>query len=148
GVVRAHKSLSCKGLVVTTQWATHRRGNIASGTVAQTELSRGEWQPGTEYRDPFEVDTATWPPTYYARILHVSHTIQARAKLSWAKDPTVRVEFPVWATKSPENLAGTHNARKSLWGILLWPLALALLVIFGAILFILVPIVLAVGGGI
>lgn len=153
-VVRAEQSVNCKGLDVACVWATHGRGNIQRGEIDGKTLFSGSWDAGLEYRYPFELNTAAWPPTYYGTFLNVSQLVEARAKLPWSFDPTTSVEFPVVATTSPEDLAPVDNKRAGSSSIIGWVIAIILLIVFipllimalGMLMVILVPIAL-IGGG-
>ena len=112
-VVRCDKDTNCKGLVVSTRWSTHGRGNIASGEVDETTCFEGAWQAGQEYKYPFKLSSGSWPPTYYGTYLNVSHMVEARAKLAWATDPRAVVEFPLVASQSPDDLAPPSKKQSS-----------------------------------
>jgi hypothetical protein len=152
-VVRAEQNVSCKGLDVACVWATHGRGNVARGESESKTLFAGNWDAGLEYRYPFELQTAAWPPTYYGTYLNVSHLIEARAKLPWSFDPKASVEFPVVATTSPEDLTPVNN-KKGGSSFLGWVVGILLLIIFIPLLFValgmalvfILPIAL-IGGG-
>ena len=96
--------MQCKGLEVTSYWATHGRGNVETGDVDRQELFQGQWETGREYRYPFTVKTTTWPPTYYGTLLNVSHGVRVRARVPWSKDPTTQVEYALVANSPPEDL--------------------------------------------
>jgi SpoOM protein len=102
--VLCEKDVNCKGLVVQTRWSTHGRGNVDSATVDESIAFQGEWQAGQEYRYPFKLKAAEWPPTYYGTFVNVSHTVDARAKLAWAIDPKASAEFPVVVAASPTDV--------------------------------------------
>lgn len=152
-VVRAEQNVTCKGLDVACIWTTHGRGNIQRGETDGKTLFSGNWDAGLEYRYPFELNTAAWPPTYYGTFLNVSQLVEARAKLPWSFDPKASVEFPVVATNSPEDLKPVDNKRQgsSLIG---WVIGIVLLIVFIPLLIValgmafvfLVPIAL-IGGG-
>lgn len=142
-VVQSDKDIRCKGLTVTSYWTTHGRGNTARGDVELSKLFEGEWQSGKEYRYPFKLATANWPPTYYGTLLNVSHFVQAQAALPWASDPKALVEYTLYAVDSPADLAPTSNqVKKSGWlGWIFGPILLLLLAMFIPILlFLLIPI--------
>ncbi|MGN6547610.1 MAG: hypothetical protein ACTHK7_21335 [Aureliella sp.] len=148
-IVRAEKDVNCKGLVARCYWSTHGRGNIDSGEVDKQTLFEGTWQAGQEYRYPFKLNTATWPPTYYGTYVSVGHFVEARAKLSWATDPKATVEFPVAAATAPDDLKPTTAPAKAP-GVLGWVIGgiiiVAVLAAFGAILIFLLPIILLIAG--
>jgi len=141
--VKVEKQTNCKALEITTGWSTHGRGNVDRGEAATQEVFQGTWQAG-EYRYPFALATAAWPPTYYGRTLNVSHYVQAQAKVAWASDPKALSEIAVGATTSPADLAPSR--KHTSWGLLGWLIGLPLLVILGAMFFFLVPILL-IGAG-
>jgi hypothetical protein len=152
-VVRADQSVTCRGLEVTSRWATHGAGNIDRGEIDHATLFQGAWDEGQAYRYPFELDTAAWPPSYYGRLLNVSQFVEAHAKLSWATDPRATVEIPVVVTAAPESLTPVTKARPAslvgwMVGLVVGLLLLVpLLLLLGmAILFIL-PL-LAIGGAV
>jgi len=153
-VVRAEQAVNCKGLDVACIWATHGRGNVQRGEIDGKTLFSGSWDPGLEYRYPFELNTAAWPPTYYGTFLNVSQLVEARAKLPWSSDPQTSIEFPVVATAAPEDLAPIVNKRAGSTSIIGWIVGVILLIVFiiplimllGVLVLVLVPIGL-IGGG-
>jgi hypothetical protein len=142
-VVKSDKDTRCKGLVVTCYWSTHGRGNTARGDVETATLFDGEWQQGKEYRYPFKLATATWPPTYYGNMINVSHYVQAQAQMPWAVDPKTLQEFSLIATDSPPDLAPTSNVlvKRSWIGWIIAPILLIVLLLFVPFALILLPIV-------
>ena len=112
-IVRSEKDVNCKGLVVETRWSTHGQGNIDSGVAEETIAYQGTWQAGQEYKYPFKLKAADWPPTYYGTFINVSHSVEARAKLAWTTDPRASVEFPVVATSSPADLQPSRKQASS-----------------------------------
>ncbi len=145
-VVQVQKEVNCKSLTLGTAWVTHGRGNVDSGQVDSAEIFSGPWQAGQEYRYAFELATAGWPPTYYGTYLNVSHQVQARAKLAWAFDPKAEAEFPVSATKAPDDLMPTAKKSGCSLGIVGWILGGIFIAIFGVLFLFLVPVLLVVGG--
>ncbi len=139
-VVRCDKETSCKGLIVCSRWTTHGRGNVDSGTTEEQTVFQGAWQAGQEYKYPFELNCATWPPTYYGTYLNVSHNIEARAKLSWATDPKAIVEFPVVTSSSPADVQPSRKQSSSM-GMLGWVILSAIALIFLIAFWWLLPIV-------
>ena len=111
-IVRAEKPVNCKALVARCIWSTHGRGNVDMGVVDDSSLFEGTWQAGQEYRYPFKLNTAAWPPTYYGTYLNIGHYVNAQAKLSWATDPKAQVEFPVTAANAPDDLKPTTKPPK------------------------------------
>lgn len=148
-IVRVEKQVNCKGLVARCFWSTHGRGNIDTGEVDKQTLFDGTWQAGQEYRYPFKLNTAAWPPTYYGTYLNVGHYVEAKAKLSWATDPKAMVEFPVVATTAPEDLKPTTAPAQKM-NVIVWMIAVLVavlvLVAFSAVLVILLPIILLIAG--
>ncbi len=148
-LVKSETDVQCKTLELTCRWATHGRGNVAAGDVDQKNLYSGPWQTGQEYRYPFEIMTAKWPPTYYGNYINVSHYVTARAKLPWASDPTTEHEFRLAAKDSPDDLAPTVNVvNQSNWLLrsILIVIAIVVLALFVPFLLLLAPIVMVVGG--
>lgn len=142
-VVTTDKDVRCKGLTATCYWSTHGRGNVARGDVELVKLFDGEWQSGKEYRYPFKLATAAWPPTHYGNLLNVSHWVHAQASLPWTTDPKTMAEFVLLATEPPTDLAPTSNTvRKSGWlGWVFAPLILIVLLLFiPLLLLLLVPL--------
>ncbi len=138
-LVTSDKEVKCKALTVTSRWATHGQGNIAQGEVECKTLFQGSWQSGQEYRYPFSLATATWPPTYYGNYLNVSHFVAATADVPWSFDPKTSEEFQVTSTTTPEDLAPTDNkVKKTSWVV--WLIGL----VFGVILLVFVPFMLAI----
>lgn len=152
-VVRADQAVTCRGLDVTSCWATHGAGNVDRGEIDHVTLFQGPWDEGQEYRYPFEVDTAAWPPSYYGRLLNVGQFIEARAKLSWATDPKATVEIPVVVTAAPESLTPVTKSRPPslvgwIVGLVLGLLLLVpLLMLLGMAILFLLPLV-AIGGAV
>lgn len=153
-VVRAEQAVNCKGLDVACVWATHGRGNVQRGEIDGKTLYSGSWDPGMEYRYPFELNTAAWPPTYYGTYLNVVQMIEAQAKLPWAFDPKTSVEFPVIATTSPEDLTPVVNNRAGSSSMIAWVIGILVMIVFipllvmllGVVILFLVPLGL-IGGG-
>lgn len=149
-VVRSEKNVTCRALMVSTSWSTHGRGNVDRSTVEETEVFSGAWQAGQQYRYPFELSTASWPPTHYGNYLNVSHVVQAQAKLAWAFDPKASVEFVSWATQIPED--GQPQRAKGPTPLVLKligaTLGIVLLGVVGMMFLFLVPVLLIAGGGV
>jgi len=144
-VVRCDKETNCRGLIISTRWTTHGRGNIDSGTVEEETAFQGAWQSGQEYKYPFKLKCATWPPTHYGTYLNVSHNVEARAKLSWATDPKAVVEFPVVASSSPADVQPSRQQSSSM-SSLGWVILSAIGLIFLIAFWWLLPIVAIVMG--
>jgi hypothetical protein len=148
-VVHCDKDANCKGLEVSTVWATHGRGNIDSGAGELQVVFEGRWQAGQQYRYPFKLKTAVWPPTYYGTYINVSHNVRAKAKLAWATDPKTEFEFPVVAVQSPTDLAPTRAVatKPGIIGYLVIAFVSVILLLM-AYFFILLIIPIAIIGGI
>ncbi len=149
-MIDALAKVNCKALEVKCCWSTHGRGNVATGSVETATLFQGEWEEGKQYKYPFKLGTALWPPTYYGTYLNVSHFVEARAKIAWAIDPVGREEFTVIATESPVDLAPTNQTQnQSGWfaGIIGTVVAIVLLLSFGPLLLFLLPFA-AIGGAV
>lgn len=152
-IVRADQAVTCRGLDVTSSWATHGAGNVDRGEIDHATLFQGTWDEGQEYRYPFELDTAAWPPSYYGRLLNVGQFIEARAKLSWTTDPRATVEIPIVVTAAPESLTPVTKSRPpSLVGwivglVLGLVLLVPLLMLLGMAILFLLPLV-AIGGAV
>jgi hypothetical protein len=144
-VAIVEKDSTCKGLVVTSGWSTHGRGNVDRAELDSVTVFSGSWLAGQEYRYPFELRSASWPPTYYGTHLNVSHGVTAKAKLAWAFDPSARAEYAVIATSSPEDLAPERNAKPSSLAWVGWTVLALFVVFIGWMLLFLVPVLLVVG---
>lgn len=137
-LVQTEKDVNCKGLDVSSCWLTHGRGNVARGDAETQTLYQGPWNGGQEYRYPFKLTTAHWPPTYYGNYLNVGHYIEARAKLPWAIDPKAQEEFTVVASETPADLAPVNaRAKKSSW--VGWVVGATFV---GALLMLMIPVIL------
>ncbi len=152
-VVRADQAVTCRGLEVTSRWATHGAGNVDRGEIDHATLFQGTWDEGQEYRYPFELDTAAWPPSYYGRLLNVGQFVEARAKLSWATDPKATVEIPIVVVAPPESLTPVTKARPPslvgwMVGLVLGLLLLVpLLLLLGMMVLFILPLI-AIGGAV
>ncbi len=145
-VVQCERDTNCKALEVSTNWATHGRGNIDQGISQTATVFGGLWQAGQEYRYPFQLKSAEWPPTYYGNILNVSHSVRARAKISWAVDPKVEKEFTVATSNSPDDGLPTRAAEKGVGNLIGWIFAAIIFSLFAFFLVWFVPIILLVVG--
>ena len=145
-IVRCDKDTNCKGLIVSTRWSTHGRGNIDSGTAEEQTCFEGAWQAGQDYKYPFKLHAATWPPTYYGTYLNVSHMVEARAKLAWATDPKAVVEFPLVANQSPDDLSPVRKQASSGMNYFIMGLLALVALIFLVFMWWLIPIALIVIG--
>ncbi|MEO8498616.1 MAG: hypothetical protein ABI614_26435 [Planctomycetota bacterium] len=150
-IVTTTAPVKCNALEVTTRWSTHGMGNIDQGDVDACVAFEGEWDADREYRYPFTLKTAAWPPTYYGNFLNVGHYVQARAKVSWSSDPKVQIEFPVAAASAPEDLKPTEPLTAKRNSLIGWIIGIVLLLIFlplfGMLFVFLIPI-LAIGGAV
>ena len=147
-IVSCDKDVNCKGLTVATRWSTHGKGNIDSGVSEQTVAFQGAWQAGKEYKYPFKLKVADWPPTYYGTFINVSHSVDARAKLAWATDPRAIAEFPVVVATSP---ADVQPSRKQVSGGCGWIgiiFFVAIVAMFAVAFWWLIPIVAIVVAGV
>ena len=152
-IVQCQAPVKCSGLELTSYWSTHGRGNIATGDIDNQTLFQGEWDSNKEYRYPFTLKIAAWPPTYYGTYLNVSHSVRARAKLPWKSDPKTEVEFPVVSLTAPEDLKPTVGAPKKSNSIIGWVfgwiiagiLLLVFLPLLGMLLVFILPLI-AIGG--
>jgi hypothetical protein len=121
--VRVDKNVSTKGLVVSSGWATHGRGNVTSGVFESATVFTGEWRAGDtpEYR--FELPVGNWPPSYHGGYLNIDHAISAQAKISWAFDPKASQTFLMRPTggadaaKLPTNPAASSKLIAILFGL-------------------------------
>ncbi len=140
-LVRCEKDVNCKGLVVATRWSTHGQGNIDSGVGEETIAFQGAWQAGQEYKYPFKLNAAAWPPTYYGTFLNVSHCVDARAKLAWATDPKASAEFPVVVANSPADIQPSRKQVSSGCGWIGVVIAVILVSVFAIAFVWLIPFV-------
>ncbi len=109
--VHADAEINCNALEVKTAWATHGRGNVAKADVATAVVFEGAWRAGEENSYRFELPIATWPPTYHGFHLNVDHRVDARAKISWAKDPKASATFAVQPTTVDESTRGSQSVE-------------------------------------
>ncbi len=106
--VNVDKTVTTKGLLVESCWATHGRGNVDSGTVKTRTLYTGEWIAGAKHEYRFELPIGNWPPSYHGSYLNVDHYVKARVLIPWGFDPKASATFlmrPVGggeSTKKPE----------------------------------------------
>lgn len=114
--VTVDKNVKSKSLTIESAWATHGRGNVNRGTSETATEFPEEWVPGKEYRYPFELTAATWPPTYHGHYLSVDHYINARAHLAWAFDPKSSAPFRVFAANGPDAMEQPDSAVGGCFG--------------------------------
>ncbi|MEO1526015.1 MAG: hypothetical protein AAFX06_11305 [Planctomycetota bacterium] len=86
-------NVKCKGLDVQTNWRTHGRGNIASGTRDSITLFSGEWTAGQNPSYRFELVVPDWPPSYHGGYINIDHCVHVRAKIPWAFDPKASRDY-------------------------------------------------------
>ena len=111
--VTVDKDVNCKGLVVTSGWRTHGRGNVTSGTTQTETLFEGQWRAGDKIEYPFELQIGDWPPSYHGNYLNVDHYIDARAKIPWGFDPKASQAFLMRPTCGPEGAGAEKPANLS-----------------------------------
>jgi len=148
-LVQTSAPVKCDALEVISKWSTHGRGNIDSGEVDKQIVFNGNWDAQREYRYPFQLKSADWPPTYYGTYLNVSHFIEARAKVPWSSDPKTQTEFTVAAMSSPEDLKPTAAVKAKSASIIGWVIGAVFLLIFGVMfgmLFLFLLPLLMIGG--
>jgi len=154
-VVVTDQDVSCKGLTVELLWQTHGAGNTDRTVLETLALAPGPWSPGLRHRYPFSFTAPGRPLTYHGHFLNVDHCVAARADLPWALDPKVCEEYlllpgpesyrehlatPVDFTVTP---SATSGAAAKAIGWLLLPVFLVLL---AALLVMVLPLVLVIGG--
>ncbi|MEL6106917.1 MAG: hypothetical protein AAFU85_12805 [Planctomycetota bacterium] len=86
-------NVKCKGLEIQTNWRTHGRGNIASGTQDSATLFTGEWTAGQNPSYRFELTVPDWPPSYHGGYINIDHCVDVRAKIPWAFDPKASTDY-------------------------------------------------------
>jgi hypothetical protein len=116
--------------------------------VEEKNIFQGEWEADQDYKYPFTLATASWPPTYYGTHLNVTHYVEATADLPWKIDPKVKADYLLFATTAPEGLSPTATPVKTnIFGrIILGLILLVCLVPLVMLSAVLVPIVLGIGG--
>lgn len=89
GVVRfvAKRGLSCSGLILSSVWKTHGRGNVESEELNKTKLFAGTWAAGSVHEYEFSVPAGCWPPSYDGKIVSFGHYINVKAEIPWGRDP-------------------------------------------------------------
>ncbi|MFK8113436.1 MAG: sporulation protein [Rubripirellula sp.] len=115
GVIRVDvdADVKCSGLVVTSGWKTHGRGNVDSGEVGSVTVFEGEWRTGEKLEYRFELPVGHWPPTYHGHYLNVDHCVEARAKIPWAFDPKASQQFMMRPSCGPEGTVNEQRGQKS-----------------------------------
>jgi len=99
--VTVDSAVKCSGLVLSTGWKTHGRGNVASGQVQDTTVFSGQWTGGTTYEYRFSLTAGDWPQTYHGEFLSIDHYVEAKARIPWAFDPKTAAPFMVQVTQLP-----------------------------------------------
>ncbi|OUW85542.1 MAG: hypothetical protein CBD74_03285 [Saprospirales bacterium TMED214] len=99
--VKVDSTVKCTGLVLSTGWKTHGRGNVTSGPTEETTVFSGQWTQGTKYEYRFSLSAGDWPQTYHGQILSIDHYVEAKAKIPWAFDPKTATPFMVRVTQLP-----------------------------------------------
>ncbi|MGB7345965.1 MAG: sporulation protein [Pirellulaceae bacterium] len=104
GIVRvlADKNVTTKGLIVSSGWSTHGRGNVAAGVFESKTIFTGEWRAGEKAEYRFELPVGNWPPSYHGNYLNIDHSISAQAKIAWSFDPKASQIFLMRPTGGPE----------------------------------------------
>ena len=139
--VNVESKVKCKKLTIEAGWATHGRGNVDSSISETATEFPEEWVPGKEYRYPFELTAARWPPTYHGTYLSVDHYINARAYLAWAFDPKATAPYQVFAADGPDAME-----EKPQTGSLIGLVFLAIFLFVFAILILFNPFFWVLGG--
>jgi len=142
-VVRAHADTKCNGLLVSTPWRTHGRGNIDQNKGDTESLFQGDLEAGREYRFDFDLPINDGPSTYHGHYLNIDHYIKAQLDVPWAFDPKTETSFRYvqLTVDDHSELAEpsvTPGCVKVLLGIFIFGFAMAGLL--------LQPIILLVGG--
>ncbi len=99
--VKVDSNVKCTGLVLSTGWKTHGRGNVTSGSVEETTVFSGQWTQGTKYEYRFSLPAGDWPQTYHGQFLSIDHYVEAKAKIPWAFDPKAATPFMLRVTQLP-----------------------------------------------
>ncbi|MHB8953623.1 MAG: vacuolar protein sorting-associated family 26 protein [Pirellulaceae bacterium] len=150
-LVTTTEPIQCDGLVISTYWSTHGQGNIDKGDVDQCVVFIGLWEAFQEYRYPFTLRSATWPPTYYGTHLNVSHFVGARVTIPWAVDPKAQAEYTVIATAAPADLKPPAASKAGIRWVLGWIIGILLLLVFGPmfgiLMLVVAPMLAIVGAG-
>lgn len=107
GVVRVEVDgeVECRGLRVRTMWATHGKGNRATGGENGETLFQGVWREGQPTTYPFEIPLCeTGPAPYAGRYLNVDWFVHATADIPWKIDPHAEVRVPVRRDVVPDEV--------------------------------------------
>ncbi len=124
--VSVDSGVNCSGLVVSSGWKTHGRGNVTSGEGEQTTVFSGEWAAGQPQEYKFSLPAGDWPPTYHGHLLSIDHYIDARAKIPWAFDPKASSPFMVRATEASTDPDHSKSSGAQL-GIVIGAIAVAVI---------------------
>ena len=112
--VTVDSAVKCSGLVLSTVWKTHGRGNVAGDQVQDTTVFSGQWAGGMKYEYRFSLPAGDWPQTYHGEFLSIDHYVEAKAKIPWAFDPKTATPFRVHATQLPsghESEVSEHHKK-------------------------------------
>ncbi|MEZ6091863.1 MAG: hypothetical protein R3C05_28430 [Pirellulaceae bacterium] len=130
-IVQANDDINCKGLRVSSGWATHGRGNIDSGEVSGEIVFQGKWQTGNEYRYAFDLPAGDWPPTYHGVYLSIDRYIKAVADLPWAFDASVSRPFRLSCLAVPSGGANKVVPQSGMIGKMI---GVIFVVVFGLVM--------------
>ncbi len=116
GVVRvvANRDVSCSGLILSSMWKTHGRGNVESGEPNRELLFAGKWSAGSAYNYEFSVPAGSWPPSYEGTVVSIGHYLSVKADIPWSRDP--QEVCPYWVKPrrfKQEEVVESEPKRKS-----------------------------------
>jgi hypothetical protein len=156
--VRVNEDLQCNALTVKHTWATHGRGNVATGDGPAATLFQGKLTAGEVHRLEFTIATLPWPPTYHGHYLNIDHAVTANVDIPWAFD--VQISQPIvivaqTAQTSTEASLAAEDLRKATQkatgcisvGIIAM-IAIMILAFALPLAFILLPLLAVIGGAI
>ncbi len=103
--VTVDADVKCSGLVLSTGWKTHGRGNVTGDKFDEVTVFSGDWVGGTKCEYRFSLTAGDWPQTYHGNFLSIDHYVEAQAKIPWAFDPKTATPFIVQATQVPSRYA-------------------------------------------
>jgi hypothetical protein len=149
--IGVNQDLSCKGIKLIHFWKTHGRGN--SDTGPRQELQLAPNRPllrGETLTFPFSFVAECEPVTYRGNYLNVDHYARVEVDLPWAFDPKREEEFVVRPGKPPDRNRGGLDAAQQGKGnshgaAIAIVVGLLLLTAAAFLMFVLAPILLAVG---
>ncbi|MBC8043946.1 MAG: hypothetical protein IAF08_10940, partial [Rhizobacter sp.] len=77
--VVVNESMTCKKLMLRSEWRTHGKGNVTTGALQEIALTgEEEWGAGTVKSFPFEFAIpAAGPVTYHGHYLNVDWYVAA-----------------------------------------------------------------------